>query len=135
MISTFKRATGFTLIELLVVMSIALTAVALVSGLAIDSHQKFRIKAETLSLRSIFRKVSNTAFIAETSLDIVIQPERIQLFDQDKSLVFEQKFEKLVFTRMSFKVNELGIFQQNTIQYFISDQSHQFFVAEEQNEN
>jgi prepilin-type N-terminal cleavage/methylation domain-containing protein len=130
MISTSKRTAGFTLIELLVVMSIALTAVALVSGLAIDSHQKFKVKAETLSLRSIFRKISNTAFIVEAPLDIVVKEGSIQLFTEDKSLIFEQRFEQLTFAPISFKVNELGVFQIQAIQYFVLEQSRRFLIVE-----
>jgi prepilin-type N-terminal cleavage/methylation domain-containing protein len=135
MISTFKRTPGFTLVELLVVMTIALTAVTLVSGLAIDSQQKFKVKAETLSLRGIFRKISNTAFILEASLDIVVKAERIQLLTEDESLIFEQRFEQLSFTPIRFNVNELGVFEKNSIQYFISGRSHQFLVSEGHNEN
>lgn len=109
MILTSKRHYGFTLVELLVVMAIVGTLISLVGGLALDSYQKFQIKAELVTVERLFQTAANRAYLLEKDASVKVETASIQLARQNQTF-FVENFSHLTFKPIAFELNSVGIY-------------------------
>ncbi|MDA9371660.1 type II secretion system GspH family protein [Porticoccaceae bacterium] len=101
-------ASGMTLIELLIVLSIMMTALSLVGGLALETLDKTRAQTEVISVYSLIKKASIRAFSSGSGVMLAFDNQNLNVF-VEKELQTGKTFKYLDFPRQVILFNRNGL--------------------------
>jgi len=76
-VAYFKGVLGVTLIELLVVVSIMMTVLSLVGGVVLDSVDRAKAQTEVISVYSLVKKTSASAFSSGSNILLGFSGSRV----------------------------------------------------------
>ena len=87
-----KSQRGITLIELLVVIAIMMSLLSLVAPFGVNIIEKASMQSERIQLRGIIKKAAHSAFIASSTVTILLRDHRVvvtKINSADSEYIFE----------------------------------------------
>lgn len=117
---------GFTLIELLVVLSILGVIIALVGPLTFNAVTRAEITQEHLTLKALFRRMSDRAFLTQRDSQVQLDGKLITVTTDGASRQFG--FEHVFFQRQSVSVNKNGFYSLDKISYSVNRAEYEIIV-------